>query len=598
MNEFWQQLHLLRPAWLLALPLLWWLIYRARRQGAGNPWSRVVDPELLPHLLEQGRTGSDMPLWLAGLGATLAILALSGPAWRQLPQPVYDAPLHRVLVMELTEAMNAADLKPNRLQRARLIAHQLLQRQSEGETALVSFAGSAFPVVPLTRDDGTVRHLLDSLDSSLMPVPGQNTAAAIDTAVELLSNAGAERGDIVLFITGGADGAARMAAEKASQRGYRVHVLAAGTEEGAPVPAPGGGWRRDDRGGIALARIDEAALRALAAAGAGRYARIDRIDAQWSLAGGPDWSADPQQARDDFQADLWQDEGPWLLLPLLLIAALGFRRGWLTLLLIGLPLATPGPARADLWRNADQAGQALLQQGDAAAAAETFRSPQWRASALYEAGDYAAAAALWGKLDSASAAYNRGNALARAGELEQALAAYDEALAREPDLADAQANRQLIEELLRQQQEQQGENRESGENEQDQASSGEDQQSGQSDQSGDPSQGDRSDESGENQGQSDSAAQDQASQQNSNAEDEAQTGEDDRDAQPDEPRSPEEAGQTGEQSEQALSEADARAREQEQAVRQWLNRIEDDPGRLLREKFRRMQERRLRGEER
>lgn len=597
MSDFWQQLHLLRPAWLLALPLLWWWLYRHRGLSGGNPWTRAVDPELLPHLLEQGGGASQLPRWLAGLGLSLAVLALAGPAWRQLPQPVYDTPLHRVFVVELSEAMNAADLKPSRLQRARLIAHQLLRQQSEGETALVSFAGSAFPVVPLTRDDGTVRHLLDSLDSSLMPVSGQDTAAAIDTAVELLANAGSERGDIVLFIAGGADRAARTAAEKASQRGYRVHVLAAGTAQGAPVPAPDGGWRRDSSGGIALSRIDEAALRALAAAGSGRYARIDRIDASWRLAAGPDWSADPRQAGEDFQADLWQDEGPWLLLPLLLVAALGFRRGWLTLLLIGLPLASPGPAHAELWRNADQTGHALLQQGEAAAAAQRFRSPQWRASALYQAGDYAAAAELWREMEGASAAYNRGNALARAGELEQALAAYDEALARQPDLADARANRQLVEDLLRQQQEQQGDgdSGESGDGEQNEPAQG---QQGDSGEAGDPSQGEEADPSGDPQDSAESSDQDASSQQESEQDGEPQNEAEDENGQPSEARPPPDPAEAGETDEQAMSEAQAQAREQEQAVRQWLNRIEDDPGRLLREKFRRMQERRLRGEER
>lgn len=120
-----------------------------------------------------------------------------------------------------------------------------------------------------------------------------------------------------------------------------------------------------------------------------------------------------------------------------------------------LLLVAGGAEAADfwssLWRNADQRGEALLRQGDAAAAARTFSDPRRRAHAEFQAGDYAAAARDFAAFDDADAHYNRGNALAHAGDLEAALEAFDAALARDPGNRDARHNRDLVARALKQQ---------------------------------------------------------------------------------------------------------------------------------------------------
>src|SRR5690606_15155662 len=118
----------------------------------------------------------------------------------------------------------------------------------------------------------------------------------------------------------------------------------------------------------------------------------------------------------------------------------------------------------DLWLTDDQQGQQALQQGDAQAAAEAFEDPLWKGSALYRAEDYAAAAEYFAQHDSAQAHDNRGNALSKAGKLEEGVAAYDEALERQPDFPAAEANRELVQKLL----EQQNNEQQDGEQNQDQ----------------------------------------------------------------------------------------------------------------------------------
>jgi len=117
-------------------------------------------------------------------------------------------------------------------------------------------------------------------------------------------------------------------------------------------------------------------------------------------------------------------------------------------------LALPQPSYAfdlvDLWLRPDQQGVHLLKQKRPAEAARRFEDHQWQGVALYEAADYARAAERFAEGNDAHAHYNRGNALAKSGELEAALDAYEQALERQPDLRPALTNKALVEELLKQ----------------------------------------------------------------------------------------------------------------------------------------------------
>jgi Ca-activated chloride channel family protein len=157
-------------------------------------------------------------------------------------------------------------------------------------------------------------------------------------------------------------------------------------------------------------------------------------------------------------ADEWRDAGVWLLILPVLLAPLAFRRGWLVAAALWLALAPSTRAEAslwaDLWQRRDQQGAAALAGGDSEAAAGLFEDPAWRGAAQYEAGKFAEAAKTYRNLDGSASDYNLGNALARAGDLRAALAAYDDALAAKPEDADARFNRDLVERLLREQEEQ------------------------------------------------------------------------------------------------------------------------------------------------
>ncbi|MEX2495527.1 MAG: VWA domain-containing protein [Woeseia sp.] len=575
------EFHWIRPEWLPALPIVVFLtLIMARRQLAAGKWQRVVDPALAPYVLSRSQAEAGYARWwLMLLAGLLGVIALAGPSWERLEQPVFRSEQAVVIALDLSRSMDAQDLTPSRLTRARLKILELLERRQSGQTALVVYSANAFTVTPLTTDVDTVAALVNSLATDIMPSRGSYPVAAIDKGRELLQQAGAIYGEVLLITDGGTSPDAERAAARLRDAGYRLSVLGVGTVDGAPIPLEEGGFVTDNAGRIAIPRLEEEQLRAMAAAGGGRYATItsDHRDIE-SLLSGPAGGA--SSADESLATDLWKDEGPWLLLLLLPLAALAFRRGWVLMILVFLlPLSDPAQAFTwqDLWQTKDQQAQEKLAAGDAEEAAALFEHLAWRAVAQYRAGEYEESAGNFRRSDAgdSDALYNLGNALARAGELESALDAYDRALTINPDAEDAAFNRERVKEWLERQREQGSEQQGS---EQAPAESG-----GESQESDGESQSEQQGEEG-NAGESGSE-----SEQESSARGQEEMSDEDLEAlQRELERAAQQAGpgEEPEAEDEARVLAERRAQEQAQAMEQWLRRIPDDPGGLLRRKFR------------
>ena len=471
----WSDFHFLRPWWFLGLlpvfAVAGWYWFGNAKAGAGE-WRKLVDEKLLPALIS-GKTDqrSRRSLVLTLLAGVVAVTALAGPAWKRLPQPLYETRSAMVVILDLSRSMLATDLKPNRLMRARLKLIDLLRERKEGETGLVVFAGDAFTVSPLTDDVKTILSLLQDLSVDLMPTQGSRLSSAIEQAAQLMKQAGHPLGSVVALTDGG-DGSAIAAASKAEKSGYRVSVIGVGTPEGAPAPLPKGGFVSDASGQVVVHKLDEAFLREVTQAGGGVYHRIaaDSSDVQAVLSASENKLAQNQSVKKrELQQDQWREEGPWLLLLLVPMVVLAFRRGYLLLLVFLLPM--PQPARAaDLGRwfeNPDQRGRTLLEKGEAEKAAGEFTRPDWKASALYRAGKYDQALKLWREQHTPDAEYNAGNALARMGKLPQAIDAYEKAIKQDPENSDAVKNRDLLKKLLEKQKKQQQQKQQQGQQQQD-----------------------------------------------------------------------------------------------------------------------------------
>ncbi len=575
--------HWLRPEWLLAIPLIAvavWMLAR-RRLAPGN-WQRVIDPALAPHVLSRAAIkGSAYRWWLLSLGGTLATMALAGPSWNRVEQPVFRSAQAMVIALDLSQSMDAQDLTPSRLTRARLKILDILAARTSGQTALVVYSANAFTVTPLTTDSDTVAALVNSLSTDIMPSRGSYPAAAINKARDLLQQAGVRDGEVLLVTDGGTSPATEQAAEELRAAGYRLSVLGVGTVDGAPIPEPGGGFVTDRAGRIVVPRLEAEQLRALAASGGGNYSPLTTDDRDVSSLLTVDRSS--SGAGDESQmTDQWREEGPWLLLLLVPLAALSFRRGWILVLLVCLlPISEPAMAFSwqDLWQTQDQQARALLEEGDAEAAAARFSRPDWQAVAQYRAGKYASSAEGFAFNDGADSHYNAGNALARLGEFESAIAAYERALEIDPEAEDAAYNRDLVRKLLEEQED--AADGDQGNQQSSESGGGADQSESdsQSEQSGEEgSEGDSSSES--ESGESAVRSDEEMSQQDLEAvQEELERAAMEAEQQAGEPTDEEQM------SESQLA-AERRAQEQQQAMEQWLRRIPNDPGGLLRRKFR------------
>ncbi|MEO5659459.1 MAG: VWA domain-containing protein, partial [Polaromonas sp.] len=404
-------LSFMRPWWLLALlplGLLLWRLWRAPDSGEAA-WRQVVDAHLLPHLLvfSGARTRRTGVALLAG-GLMAAVLALAGPALEAPPQAVLRRDVTRLLVLDLSPGM------VRQLEQVKLKLLALLQAWPDGQTALLVYGGEPYLVVPPTTDSATIALFVPELAIDAIPVPGNHPERALRMAGNILARSHSQQRE-VLWITAGAGGAELPLADLA---GARLSILHAAAVDDPTLIAAA----HRSGGAVVRLRADDADIRQLVNS---REARVG-------------WIAGPATATTAKGADL----GHWLLLPLLPLAALAFRRGILALLLPLLlaGLLAPQPAAAfdfplaAMW--SDYQAWRLLEAGEAQAAAAGFADPRWRAAAHYRAGQFDQAASVLAGARDAESCYNRGNALARQGQLTGALAAYDAALTLRADDAD------------------------------------------------------------------------------------------------------------------------------------------------------------------
>lgn len=586
--------HFLRPWWFLALPVLLWMVFQLNRRSTGIvSWKAVCDPHLLPFLL----IGSDqipqrIPWILLGAGWLLAVLALAGPTWSKQPQPVLQAHSGLVIVLDLSHSMDAQDVRPSRLTRAKHKVLDILKQREEGQTALVVFAQEAFVVSPLTDDAATIASMVPTLTTELMPLQGSRLDLALETANQLLSQSGFSGGDIIVISDGPTEGEPWEVVRRVQKLGRRISVLAVGTSEGAPVPLNSGGFLKDRTGAIVIPKADITSLQAIARAGGGQFVQLQNDDSDLNqlIALQVDHPAATVFDPSTGTTEQWKEEGPWFVIALIVLALPAFRRGWVSSVFLAMAFFPP-PASAwtweDLWLRSDQQGAKHLEAGNPEEAAQLFSDSNWKGVANYRAGDYAKAIESFSKDETVDSYYNRGNALARLGKLESALAAYEKVLNKDPGHEDAGFNANLIRKLLKQQATQQ----------QSQPPTTAAQRS--ADQGGQKAPGTEKEsvDGDQNQKQESSANQPRGDQKNGKSEGTAfpnktqdlgalqrERSEDSEEASQIVEQSMEESTKSWSQMAQSpnLSQEEKETR---QATAQWLRRIPDDPGGLLRRKF-------------
>jgi len=481
MIELVTNLQLLRPAWLLLLPVLWLLQWWWEKRATTAGWGGHIAADKI-EILRIDSKRSRTHAWLLAITSAIVCIALSGPSLHALPGTVAGNRQAMVILFDLSPSMLARDVTPSRLDVARFKLIDLLRRRTDGDTALIAYAGDAHRVSPLTNDHTVIENLVPTLHPEIMPVPGNQPEEAVALALDLFAGAELNQGDIV-FITDGIPEAAVASINTQLPDTYRVSILAIGTAFGAPIPLGDTGFLRDQNNALVMANLDSLLLEKLAASHNGRFANttvddtdIDHLNGLTPL---------PFQARvmGELQSfDQLHDSGYWLALFLIPLALYSFRRQVLWVLLPAstlLPLVSPSSEAAewiDLWRNRNQQATAALQRGDHETAQQLFTDSKWKAVAAFKNGNYGVAATLLQPSSSADDYYNLGTVLAASGDFKRSIEALDHALAlygnpNTPGFADALVNRTLVLQWMQQQaqaaEEEESSERDAGSNNQD-----------------------------------------------------------------------------------------------------------------------------------
>jgi len=568
MDSFINNFHFIRPWWFLAFIALFLVLFLLKKiRYYQSPWQHFLPAHLANALLENNNKHSNSvaskptsssqgrywpkPLFI---GACI-IVALAGPAWQKLPQPVYQLERGAVLIMDMSYSMYATDIKPNRLTRARYKAVDLLTHINEGDVGLIAYAGDAFIISPLTQDIKNIELLLPSLSPDIMPVHGANALAALTLADQTLKNAGHISGDIYWFTDDIDKEEMSDVYAWANENQHKLNILGVGTTLGAPIKLNSGKLLKDNSGAIVIPKLPEGRLAAITKRSRGVYHTISNDDVDIkaltahlstnlddnlsldSVSGLASSQSKQQQKKQALQGDQYQEQGPWLLILILPFLLSYFRRGSSILsitalmpltLLLSLLSVTPSGYAADstvsnlptsaestltdkvatanesaatansanqlwrnLWQTSDQQAQQHYQQKDYPQAAAQFEDSQWQGSAHYKAGDYQQALDAFKQSDSAQSLYNQGNALAQLQQVDEAIDAYKKALAKNPNLDNAKDNLAKLEELKKQQEQSKQDQQSQDDQKEQQDGEKQDQEQSQ-DQSGDKQQEDKS----------------------------------------------------------------------------------------------------------
>ncbi len=585
--------HFIRPYWLIALiPCFIVIILTLKYKLQRGNWRNVCDEALLPYLLQQKPTAEKKGVLISTATATvLVIIALSGPTWERLPVPVFRNDSGLVIALDLSRSMLANDIKPSRLIRARYKIADILKQRKDGQTALIVYAGDAFTVTPLTTDHATITGQLNALTPEIIPRSGSNTVLALEQAISLFKQGGLQKGHILL-ITDEVNLAKSISFIKQSPL-YQVSVLAVGTENGAPIKLPQGGFLKDKQGNIVVPKLSLNELQQLATTGKGILQKISDDDsdikALLSFVDNSIKETAKNEPEENLLLEQWDDKGAWLLLLVLPLVAANFRRGLLTLaflLILPLPKNSYAFEWQDLWETDNQQAKKLYQQQDFKGAAKIFDDPLWKASAQYKAEEYDKVIETLKDQQTADSFYNQGNALVKNGQLAEGLKAYEQALKLKPEDEDSQFNKKLVEDAL-EKQEQEKKKQEKKKQEQQDKNNPKDQDKKKENKETKESKDDKKEE----------AKDSNASEKNKSSDDKPQSADSENKPQEDTEKKPAdkesqqakddatpEKEQTNKQPEPASAKP-APIDETKQADAQWLNRIPDDPSKLLRRKF-------------
>lgn len=243
---------------------------------------RFGTPELVAHLMpDVSKFRPVIKFYLLLMALMALIFTLAAPQFGTRLQTIQRQGIELIVALDVSNSMNAQDIEPSRLERAKQAISRLTDRLVNDRLGLIVFAGQAYTQLPITSDYASAKMFLSNITTEIVPTQGTAIGAAINLAIESFS----EQEDVnraIIVITDGEnhEDDAMGAAKKAADLGIKVYTVGMGSPRGGPIPAGGSGnFLRDREGNVVITRLDENMLQQIATAGNGEYIAANNIRA-------------------------------------------------------------------------------------------------------------------------------------------------------------------------------------------------------------------------------------------------------------------------------------------------------------------------------
>lgn len=262
---------------LLVLVLLAAIYYYAHYRTRKNI-KEFGDPDLVNQLLiDVSRVRTEIKFWLCQLALACFIIAFARPQFGTKVENRERSGIEAIIAMDVSNSMLAEDVKPNRLEKAKMLVSNLVDGMKDDKIGLIIYAGQAFTQLPITSDYVSAKMFLETINPGMISVQGTDIAEAIHLAMKSFTTQ-EDVSRAIFVITDGEDneGGAIQAAKEAAQKGIHVYLLGIGQPGGAPIPIPGSNqYIIDEEGNTVVSKLDEEMCRGIAKAGNGTYIYVD-----------------------------------------------------------------------------------------------------------------------------------------------------------------------------------------------------------------------------------------------------------------------------------------------------------------------------------
>jgi Ca-activated chloride channel homolog len=584
------QLHFACPLCLggiLVIPLIWTLFLLFYQRNPAFQLEKFIDPHLLPYLrLNKPKKASfwkTLLLWsFVWMGLTLA---LAGPRWSFREVETFTQDQSLVLLLDLSESMNATDVKPSRLIRAKQKIEDLLNLSKGVKIGLIAFAADSHMLAPITDDKETLRHLLPSIDTELVYIQGSRLTAALEMAATMLeAEPGHNKALLVISDGGFEDASAILNAKKLAEKEIVIHVMGVGTESGATF------YKNNTP---IVSKLEKERLNEISKIGRGRYLEAHYSDHEEAIILKELEKRAEAQETIGKKNRFWEEHFYVMIIPLLPIMLGWFRKGaiFAALCLFLIPSFKMEATFADYFKNSEELGKLAFDEGDYAGAIDVFQDPYRKGVACYRANNFAQAEEHFRESNrpevAAEAAYNLGNSQVKQQKFEEAIKTYEDLLTKWPDHQKAKENLEIVKKLLQENQNsEQNQNQNQKENQEKDQEQSQDQSQ---DQSRDQDQSkDQSQKRDQNHNQKDEQNNQRSDSQNpANTENQKQNEPFDQEEETQRPEQNEKQpqGQNPKESPARPQEAKAAKSQEDLDADEWLNRITNDQKNFLKNKF-------------